>query len=101
MPKASIVAVTAPALAAALAVAVPGAEARVVCREGYRIVGREEMASPYCEDAYLAQVARQYGAKVSDREVQTNRLKRAEICRFIGHDIRVRELCPDRSWRLF
>jgi hypothetical protein len=97
----AVVALSLLPMVAAYVIGTSAAEARVVCREGYRIAGGEEIASPFCEDAYLAQVAREYGTKVTDREVQTNRLKRAEVCRFIGHDTRVRELCPDRGYRLF
>ena len=53
----------------------------------------ERIATPYCEDNYLAQVAREYGARVSAHEVRWNPSEKARLCRFIGYDIRVKDTC--------
>jgi hypothetical protein len=58
-----------------------------VQRDGQRIV------TPYCEDAYLAQVAHEYGMAVSATAVRNNPSVKEKICRFIGDDNRVRDTC--------
>lgn len=78
------------------------AEARIVCKEGYRVYkdGRR-LSTPRCQDLYLAEVARQYGTRVSGEEILNNPMRRQEVCAHIGQDIRVRALCemvlPRRS----
>jgi hypothetical protein len=73
------------------------AEARIVCRDGYQVSGGQEISTPYCNDEYLAQVARERGTKVSAAEVRNNPNRKDEICRHIGYDIRIREYCPSDS----
>ena len=64
-----------------------------VQRSGERIV------TPYCQDSYLAQVAREYGSRVSAREMRWNPSEKAKVCRFIGEDNRVRDTCaPYRDY---
>lgn len=73
----------------------PGSsEARVRCHEGFRVYkdGRK-LSTPLCQDLYLAQVAREFGTRVSDREILHNPNRRREICEFVGWDIRVKHLC--------
>jgi hypothetical protein len=41
----------------------------------------------------MAQVARSYGRSVSWGEVRSNANLRREICRWIGHDNRLTEVC--------
>ncbi len=54
-----------------LAAAAP-AEAKIVCVKGYQIVSGSPIATPYCQDTLVAQVAREYGYKVSDAAVLNN-----------------------------
>jgi len=79
------------------------AQAGIVCREGYQTVDGHEISTPYCNDNYVAEVARAYGIKVTDEAVRNNPARKDEICRWIGHDIRIMHYCdndsgPDRSW---
>lgn len=75
------------------------AQARIICNESYQVVGGREIATPYCADNYLAQVARSYGVRVSDSAVRNNPGRKGEICRMIGHDIRVQDACAGDSSR--
>lgn len=49
--------------------------------------------TPYCEDEYLAQVARGYGMHVSGYAIRQNINVKARVCRLVGHDIRVQNIC--------
>lgn len=90
-----------PALAATLAVtaaviaaAAGPVQAKIRCDGAYQIVkGHGHIATPYCGDNYLGQVARGYGIRVSNREIRQNPNRKAEICRHIGHDTRVQDIC--------
>ncbi|MBL8565859.1 MAG: hypothetical protein JNM89_09090 [Hyphomicrobiaceae bacterium] len=76
--------------------AIPAAEA-INCRGAYQISGGREISTPYCEDNYLASVARSYGSRVSSAEIRNNPSTKREVCRFIGHDTRVQHIC--QGWR--
>ncbi len=56
-------------------------------RDGTRI------ATPYCQDTYLATVAREHGMAVSARAVRANPSVKERACRFVGDDNRVRDAC--------
>jgi hypothetical protein len=79
--------------AAALLLASSNAEARIVCREGFQVSGGQEISTPYCNDNYVAEVARKYGVRVSNEEIRNNPARKDEVCRFIGYDTRVRDYC--------
>ncbi len=79
-----------PALAASPALAID-------CRGPYQRSGGQEFSTPYCEDNYLAAVARSYGSRVSNAEIRNNPNTKREVCRFIGHDTRVQHIC--QGWR--
>lgn len=80
-------------LPACVAVVTSPANARIVCKGDYQVVSGNLISTPYCADNYVASVARQYGMRVSDVEIRNNPNKKREVCRFIGHDIRVAEHC--------
>lgn len=83
-----------PFLAAALAILVAApAEAKIRCRNGMQEVGGGLLSTPYCEDQYLAEVAREYGTRISAETIRNNPLAKRDICRFIGRDIRVQNTC--------
>ena len=42
------------------------AEAAIKCSNGYQIVNGSEIATPYCQDNLVAQVARERGFKASE-----------------------------------
>lgn len=69
------------------------ADAKIKCRDDYQVVQGREISTPYCADNYLARVAREYGVRVSDASIRNNPNKKSEVCRFIGHDPRVKENC--------
>ena len=70
------------------------AEARIQCNGAYQVQrSGAEIATPYCEDAYIAQVARGYGMRVSARSIRRNPNRKEEVCLAIGHDSRIYEYC--------
>jgi hypothetical protein len=84
------------AVACCLALASLGssyAEARIVCREGYQVVNGQEIATPYCGDNYVAEVARKHGFKVSNEAIRNNPSLKNQVCRYIGSDIRIKHDC--------
>src|SRR5262249_7448438 len=86
-------AVVATASLAAL-VADPAA-ARITCKDGYQLVNGNLIATPYCQDALVGSVAREYGVKVSDSEVMNNPNLKRNVCQFVGRDIRLATACVD------
>ncbi|MGB3719070.1 MAG: hypothetical protein DIU63_11385 [Proteobacteria bacterium] len=81
------------------------ADAKIVCRGAFQIVNGQPIATPYCEDSNLAQVAREYGIAVTARQVRQSPSVKARVCRLIGHDNRVQSACiqyrPDTPRRWF
>ena len=70
------------------------ASAAIKCSGPYQIIkGQGKIATPYCEDGYLASVARGYGMRVSANTIRHNPHKKDEACRIAGHDIRVSDIC--------
>ena len=79
---------------AMLMVASSDVEARIKCNGPFQVVrGAGEIATPYCEDEYLAHVARSYGIRVSGGAIRRNPSRKEEVCRSIGHDSRVYDIC--------
>jgi hypothetical protein len=76
-----------------LVLAQGGAQARIVCDGNYQNVNGLAVATPYCREANLAQVARTYGWRISLYEVRNSESKKAQLCRAIGYDNRVQEIC--------
>jgi hypothetical protein len=87
---AGLVAIPALMMAAALP-----AEARIVCVKGNQIVNGQPIATPYCQDALVAQVAREHGMKVSDASIMSNPNTKRYVCQFVGRDIRLTTACVD------
>jgi hypothetical protein len=75
----------------------PSAEGAIKCRNGYQIVNGSEIATPYCQDNLVAQVARQYGFKASEAEVRNNPNYKRELCRFVGRDNRLTTACVNEN----
>ncbi len=73
----------------------PAARAAIHCKDGFQRVEGEYLSTPYCNDALLAQVARENGLRVSDAQVRWNPARKDEVCRFVGDDPRVQNYCPD------
>lgn len=51
------------------------------------------IATPFCQDQYLAYVANEYGMQVDPHTIRYNPSVKAQACRFVGSDIRVRTTC--------
>ena len=85
---------SAPAMIVALVVCfASSADARIRCEGASQVNGGQNIVTPYCEDNYLAEVARSYGSKVSGEAVRKSPQVKAELCRFVGEDIRVKDTC--------
>jgi hypothetical protein len=82
---------------AALVLAGTAAEARIECRDGFQVSGGREISTPYCNDDYLAKIARGKGYNVTADAVRNSPSLKNEICRWIGHDIRIRDYCPEED----
>jgi hypothetical protein len=91
------------AAGAFLAITASAAEAKIACNKGFQLVQGSWLSTPYCRDAYVADVARTYGFSATAEEVRNNPMFKQRLCRFIGQDIRIKEACDEvnpgaRSW---
>ena len=68
-------------------------QARAKCHKGFQIVAGTSIATPLCQDRYLAKVAREYGSRVSAKAIKHNPNVKKQVCLLIGHDIRVQNHC--------
>ena len=73
-------------------VAVPAA-AEIKCEDGNQFVQGNWLATPYCQDKLLFQVANARGFKTSFAEIRNNPNHKKELCRFLYTDIRVQMTC--------
>jgi hypothetical protein len=90
--------VTAAISVAMTAVVSQPAYAKIRCNGPYQIIkGSGEMVTPYCQNAYLAQVARGYGIRVSGRTLGNHPTVKGDVCRVVGYDSRVYQICT--GWR--
>jgi hypothetical protein len=71
------------------------ADAKIACDKGYQRVQDAWLSTPYCQDAYVAEVAHEYGFSASPAQVRNDPLFKQRICRFIGGDIRIKESCDE------
>jgi hypothetical protein len=69
------------------------APAAIICVDQFQYSGGRWIATPFCEDGYLAHVARDHGARVSDWAIIENPQKKVRICDFIGFDRRAELPC--------
>ncbi|RMF02771.1 MAG: hypothetical protein D6773_08255, partial [Alphaproteobacteria bacterium] len=91
----SSLAILAGAVALLSAAALPApADAAIKCQGPNQVNPYGLIRTPYCEDNYLAYVAKHYhGMYVSAKAIRHNPNYKEEICRVIGHDIRVNDIC--------
>ena len=73
------------------------AYAGIDCRNGYQVVSGNLIATPYCQDKQLAEVARSRGLKVTFAEIRDNPNLKREVCQIVGRDIRVAQTCIDAN----
>lgn len=71
------------------------AAAAIACSKGFQKVQGSFIATPYCQDEYLAQVAREYGSGATGGRIRANPNYKNEVCRLVGRDIRVQSACVD------
>jgi len=90
-------AIARPGMLMLLLLASSSAEAAIQCKEGFQKSGGREISTPYCNDNYVAEVARQHGFKVSNEEIRNNPARKDEVCRFISSDIRISNYCNTDS----
>ncbi len=79
-----------------LAASLP-AEAAIKCVAGNQVVNGSLIATPYCQDALVAQVAQQYGMKVSAAAIRDNPNLKRNVCQFVGRDNRIYIACIDAN----
>jgi hypothetical protein len=80
-----------------LALAHGGAEAAIQCDGNFQNVRGQPVATLYCREWNLAQVARTFGWRVSAETIRYNESVKAQVCRAIGFDLRVQEVCAPFS----
>ena len=72
------------------------AEARIRCNGKFQVQKNgNEIATPYCEDNYLAHIARLNGHGYSNYEIRQNPNKKQEACEYLRHDSRVQDICDE------
>ncbi len=69
------------------------AAAAIRCQGPNQIINGEGLPTPYCEDAYLAQVARGYGVSVTAAAIRASYTRKTRVCELIGHDSRLSNIC--------
>jgi hypothetical protein len=87
----------APALAcgaAAVMLAAP-AGAAITCKDGNQLVQGNWLATPYCQDKLLYEVALARGFKTSFKAIRDDPNHKKELCQFLFSDIRVQMTCLD------
>ena len=74
--------------------AAAGPASAIECEGNFQIQKNgNRIATPYCQDGYLAIVAHEYGVRVNAHEIRYNPSEKERVCRFIGDDNRVRDTC--------
>ena len=74
-------------------VEIRSAEAKIVCDGPFQIVQGRPISTPYCQDGYLAEIAREYGMRVTASAVRSSASVKAEVCRLVGADNRAQSAC--------
>ncbi len=82
------------ALLGAMAATLP-ASAEIKCQDGSQLVQGNWLATPYCQDKLLSQVANARGFKTSFAAIRNNPNHKKELCRSLYTDIRVQMTCMD------
>lgn len=74
--------------------AVAGSANAIECDGNFQVQDNgNRIATPYCQDGYLAIVARQYGMRVSGDAIRNDYGAKERACRLAGSDNRVRDTC--------
>ena len=91
MFRSSFICISAATATVAFALSTPALA--IKCQNGYQMVQGNLISTPYCQDQYLAQVARQYGVNAPAAELRNNPNYKRNVCRLVGRDIRIQETC--------
>jgi len=67
--------------------------AAIICRDGTQNIQGSWLATPYCQDVLLTQVARENGLPASLEKIRNNNNYKKDICRTVFTDIRVTDTC--------
>jgi hypothetical protein len=67
----------------------------IVCNNEFQVVEGKQIESPYCEDKYLAKIAREHGENVRGRNLRSSDALKGETCRLVEADDRASEICGD------
>lgn len=62
-------------------------------------MGSDEISTPYCQDEYVAVVARDYGIKTTGARIRNDWGHKRDVCSLIGQDIRIRTACISENDR--
>jgi hypothetical protein len=65
------------------------------CENGAQLVKGNWMATPWCQDKLLAEVANARGFKTTFAAIRNDPNHKKELCRFLFTDIRVEGTCLD------
>ena len=71
------------------------ASAEPNCENGAQLVKGNWMATPWCQDKLLAEVAISRGFKTTFAAIRNDPNHKKELCRFLFSDIRVEGTCLD------
>lgn len=88
----SLVAAGAVLAASILAGAAPAA-AEIQCQDGYQRIKEDWLATPYCQDKLLFEVANARGFTTTFEAIRNDPNHKKELCRFLFTDIRVQMTC--------
>lgn len=71
-----------------------GSANAIECEGNFQIQKNgNQIVTPYCQDGYLAIVAREYGMRVSGEAIRQDYGEKERACRLVGEDNRVRDAC--------
>ena len=71
-----------------------GSASAIECEGNFQVQKNgNRIATPYCQDDYLAIVARKYGMRVSGKDIRQGYSEKQRACRLVGQDNRVRDAC--------
>jgi hypothetical protein len=72
---------------------IPPAAAKIRCSEAYQLNKSGPVRTPYCEDEYVAEVARERGIRVSGAAIRASIFTKRDVCRIVRFDTRVASIC--------
>ena len=83
------------AMLGATAVTLSLPAAAIDCKDGYQLIKGNLLATPYCQDKLLFEVANARGFTTSFEAIRNDPNHKKELCRFLFSDIRVQMTCLD------